>query len=168
MTLLAYVDVRPFLFVVGLPLFVALCLLVCWWAGARFKKSNVVLISSLVFSGIFLFALTGLGPFVDRKEIREHWMAWEIRPTPSQGMKEPEVVLSFVDFPGHFLGEYSAELANHLIDHGEQPVKVIFAVTSDYGRVRGFRVVEIAGLREWKSQWGYAGVTDSPQGSPWD
>jgi predicted PurR-regulated permease PerM len=168
MTLLAYIDVRPFLFIGGLPLFVGLSLLVCWLAKAKFKTSNVVLSSVLLFTLLFAFLLTGVGPFINQKEIREYMMTWEIKPHPSNGMKESEVVLTFVDFPDHYIGEYSDQLATHLRDKGDQPVKVIFGVTSDYGKVRAFHETEIAGLRKWKSEWGYVGSSGSPGKSPWN
>lgn len=78
-------------------------------------------------------------------------MTWEIKPSPSNGTKQSEIVLSFADFPGHYIGEYSDELAAHLRDKGAQPVKVVFEVTSDYGKVRGFHETEIAGLHDWES-----------------
>ena len=168
MTLLAYIDVRPFLFIGGLLLFIGLFLLVCWLAKTGFKKWKVALFSALIFTALFTFLLTGVGPFVDQKETREYWMTWEIQQTPSNGMKESEVVLSFVDFPGYYIGEYSDELVAHLREKGNRNVKVVFEVTSDCGQVRGFHETEIAGLREWKSVWGYAGTSGSPKKSPWD
>ncbi len=168
MTLFAYIDVRPFLFVGGLPLFIGLSLLVCWLAKTRFKKWNVALLSALIFTALFTLFLTGVGPFVDQKETREYMMTWEIKSTPSNGMKESEVVLSFVDFPSHYIGEYSDEMAAYLRKKGDRKVKVVFEVTSDYGKVRGFHETEIAGLTGWKSEWGYAGVSGSPSKSPWD
>jgi len=167
MTLLAYIDVRPFLFIGGLPLFIGLSLLVCWLANTRFKKGNVTLFSALLFTVLFTLFLTGVGPFIDQEEVREYMMSWETKPSSSNGMKESEVVLTFVDFPGHYIGEYSDELAAHLRDKGKQPVKVVFEVASDYGRVRGFHETEIGGLRGWKSEWGYAGSSGSPTKSPW-
>ena len=95
-------------------------------------------------------------------------MTCEIEPRPSKGMKQSEIVLTFVDFPGHYIGEYSDELAAHLRDKAGLAVKVVFEVTSDYGKVRGFHETEIGGLSDWESEWGYAGSTGSPKRSPWD
>ena len=95
-------------------------------------------------------------------------MRWEINPDPSDRIRESEVILSFVDFPGHYIGEYSDELAAYLRDKGNPEVKVVFEVTSDYGKVRGVHEAEIAGLHDWKSEWGYAGSSGSPSKSPWD
>lgn len=168
MTLLAYVDVRPLLFLVGLPLFIGFILLVCRLAKARLHKGMVALFSAVIFTALFTLLLTGAGPFIDQKQTREYLMSWEIKPTPSNGMKEAEVIFSFVDFPGHFIGKYSDELATHLREKDEPIVKVLFEVTSDYGKARGFHEIEIAGLRHWRSEWGYAGTSGSPGKSPWD
>lgn len=168
MTLLAFFDIRPFLFVGALPLFIGLSLLACWLAKTGFKKWKVSLWSALIFSALFTLLLTGVGPFVDQKQTREYSMTWEIKPAPSNGMKESEVVLSFVDFPGCYIGVYSDVLATHLRQQGDRKVKVVFEVTSDYGKARGFQVSEIAGLREWKPEWGYSGASGSQKKSPWD
>ena len=167
MILLGYIDVRPFLFVGGLPLFIGLSLFICWQTKTKFKKANVALISALLFTGLFTLLWTGIGPFIDEKETREYMMTWEIKEDPTNGMKQSEIVLSF-DFPGHFIGEYSNELAAYLSDKGEQPVKVVFEVTSDYGKVRGFLETEIAGLHEWESEWRYSGSSGYPRKSPWE
>jgi hypothetical protein len=111
MTFLAYVDVRPFLFLAGLPIFILLTILGCRLARAKVSKGKVALISSLLFTGLFAFFLTGFGPFVDQPEMREYMMTWEAKPPPSDGMGESEVVLSFVDYPDHYIGEYSDESA---------------------------------------------------------
>lgn len=116
MTLLAYINVYPLWFIGGLPLFIGLSLLLCWLAKARFKKSNATLFSALLFTVLFTLFLTGVGPFVDRKEFREYMMTWETKPHPSNGLKESEVILIFVDFPSHSIGDYSDDLAAHLLD----------------------------------------------------
>lgn len=165
---LAYFDIRPFLFIGGLPLFIALCLVVCCSARAGFGKWQVAVFAAVIYSVLFAFFLTGVGPFVGRKQVREYLMTWEVRPVPSNGMKEAEVVLSFVGFPGYFVGEFSDILATHLRRQPGREVKVLFEVTTDHGKVRGFRGLEIAGLRDWKPEWGYSGASGSPERSPWD
>lgn len=164
----AYIDIRPFIFIGGLPLFTGLFLLTGWLAGTRFRKRTIAIFSAVLFSILFSFFLTGMGPFIDQKEIREYMMTWVIKPEPANGMKESEVVLHFVDFPNDHIGDYSDELAAHLRRKGTQKVNVVFEVTSDYGKVRGFKAIEIAGLRAWRSEWGYAGSSGSGGPSPWD
>jgi hypothetical protein len=168
MILLAYIDTRPFLFVIGLPLFIGLALLGCWLTGRPFGKGKVSLMAALIFTALFTFFLTGFGPFVDQKETRQYLMTFEIKPGSASGMTESEVVLSFVNFPDYYIGHYSDELAAHLRKQADTRVIVLAEITSDYGKVRGTREVEIAGLRGWKSQDGYSGAKGSPERSPWD
>jgi len=168
MPILAYIDPRPFLFVIGMPLFIGLTLLGCWLTGKKFRKGKVSLLAALFFTALFAFFLTGIGPFVDQKETRQYLMTWEIKPNQASRNNESEVVLSFVDYPGHYVGIYSNEVADHLRHRGEPRVSVLFEITSDYGKVRGTREIEIAGLRDWKSVDGYSAATGSPARSPWD
>ncbi|MDF1849763.1 MAG: hypothetical protein P1U85_02935 [Verrucomicrobiales bacterium] len=168
MTTLAYIDVRPFLFLVGLPLFIGLALLIGRFAWRKAPKRTVAFFSTLLYTALFTLFLTGFGPFIDQEETREYLMTWELNEGGSDEKRETEVVLSFVDFPGYYIGEYSDDLAIHLREQANREVKVLFEVTSDYGKVRGFNATEIGGLREWKSEWGYAGTKGSPEESPWD
>lgn len=168
MTLLAYVDARPYLFIVGLPVFVGLALLVSRAVNTRLSKVTVVFSSSFLFAVLFTVFLTGVGPFIDQHETREFVMNWRIEPSSSNGMKEAKVVLTFTKYPGHFIGESSDELAAHIRKQGGPTVRVIFGVTSDYGTVRSFNAIEIAGLRGWKSEWSHAGTTGASSDSPWD
>ncbi len=165
---LAYIDVRPFIFIGGLPLFIGIVLLVGWLIGLKWKKGKVSLISFLIFTGLFTLFATSYGPFVDNKEMREYEMTWSIKTTPSRGMKESEIILRFVEFPHYVVGEYSDELATHLRENAGDKITARIRVTSDYGNVRGYSVREIAGLSGWKSEWGYASVSGFPEKSPWD
>lgn len=168
MPCLAFIDLRPLLFVGGLPLFVGLGWLACRVAGTGLKKRQVVLFSAPLYVLLFMLFFTGYGPFVDQKAVREHRMTWEVKPPGSGDLKQAEVVLSFVDFPGHFIGEHSDELAAHLRAKGEPQVKVVFELSSDFGKVRSIQVAEVGGLRGWKSAWGYVGSSGNAADSPWD
>ena len=167
MTILAYVEVRPILFLAGLSFFILLAFLVCRLTRATVSKGKVVVISSLLFTGLFVFFLTGYGPFINQKETRNYRMSWEIQPPRSDKVTQPEVVLSFVDFPGNYIRHYSDELARHLRAGVKEEVNVVFRVTSDYGKVRGYHAVEIAGLMGWRSEGSSGGTWGDPEKSPW-
>ena len=172
MIILSYIDVRPYLFLAGLPIFVLLVILVCRLAGVKLRKIWVGGIASLIFTGLFVFLLTGFGPFVAQEEIREYRMTWAIQPPPTGSkITQSKVVLTFVEFPAHFIYHYSDDLAQHLRTGGKEEVEVTFEVTSDYGKVRGFSEVEIAGLKGWKHDpegFGGGGVTGNGSApSPW-
>ena len=159
-------GVRPFLFVIGLPLVFLFTILGCWIAKARIEKWKVALFASAGFVALFGFFL--YGPFIGQIEKREYMMTWIIKPTSSNGMKESEIFLSFVDYPSYFIGGYSDEMADHLEKNGGEKVKVVFEVTLDYGKVRGYHEIEIAGLKNWQWIDGYGGSSGSPKQSPWD
>ena len=164
--ILAYIDLRPFLFVIGLPVVILLALLGCWIAKARIVKWKAVLFSTATFAALFGFFL--YGPFIGQTETRKHIMTWEIEPTRTNGINESKVILSFVEFPSYFIGGYSDEIATHLEKNGEEKVNVIFEITSEYGKVRGYRETEIAGLKSWRWIGGFGGSSVSPERSPWD
>ena len=163
---LAYFDLRPFLFVIGLPVVILLAILVCWIVKARIAKWRVALFTTATFAGLFGFFL--YGPFIGQTETREHIMTWAIEPTPSNRINETKVILYFVEFPDYFIGGYSDEIAAHLRKNGENKVNVIFEITSDYGNVRGYSATEIAGLKSWRWINGFGGSSGSPERSPWD
>lgn len=135
------------------------------------KKGGLSLLYVVIYNTSCLVLLTSAGPFVDQKQTREYWMTWDIKSESAIPATETEVVLSFVDFPCHYIGEYSNALANHLRQIGDRKVKAVFEVTSDFGKLRGFRSLEIAGLKGWKSEGGYTGSTHlngSTSASPWE
>ncbi len=172
MTILAYIDIRPFLFLGGLPVFILLVILVCRLAGVKLRRTWVGVIASLVFTGLFTIFLTGFGPFVSQKESREYRMTWDIqRPPSGSKITQSKVTLTFVDFPTHSIYLYSDELAQHLRTGGPKEVTVVFDVTSDYGKVRGYSEREIAGLKGWQIDpegQGGAGAVGDSEHSPWD
>jgi len=167
-TVLAYIDIRHFLFLAGLPIFILITVLGRRLTRSTVSKGKAAFISSLVFTGLFGFFLTGFGPFVGQVSTREYVMTWEIKPPSTLGTQESEVILSFVEFPNYFIGDYSDDLAEHLQANREEQVKVVFEVITDYGKVRGFSETEIAGLKSWRLERGFAGSEGEPSESPWD
>ena len=110
--ILAYIAIRPFLIVIGIPVVILIAILVCWITKARIAKWRVTLFATFSFAVLFGFFL--YGPFIGKTETREHIMTWAIEPTPSNRINEAKVILSFVEFPDYFIGGYSDEIAAHL------------------------------------------------------
>lgn len=165
---LAYVDLRPVLYLGGLPVWVCLVVLVVRMLRMKTPTGWVVAIAGLLFTALFVFFLTEQGPFIGQMKTRDFQMRWEIKQAQRDGLNEPEVVLHFQDHPGYYLGEHSRELAEHLRGRREALVQGRVIITSDYGISRGIRLIEIAGLSGWKSEWGYAGSSGSASRAPWD
>ncbi len=157
-----------FYFMVGLLGFICLSWLVVWWRRSTIDRGSLVFRATLLYTALFVFCCTGLGPFVDRESHRERMMTWDIKPSELKGITEAEVILAYVDAPGHVIGVYSDELAAYLRSRAKQPVKVVFRVRSDYGKVVSIMEIEIDGLREWKSAFGYSGMRGQAKGSAWN
>ena len=184
--LLAYIDTRPLIFVAGWLLVLLL------WLGARKIRGyrGPMLLSAVAihlgYGGLFILLATGWGPFVDQKEVRTMPMQWQIReesPTEAdrismEGMAEenvsdPQVILQFVSHPNHRLNMFSKDLASHLQALEQDTISVTFEITRDYGRMRGFSTLDIAGLKQWDTSRSFYEVSggrsdESENSDPWD
>jgi len=187
--LLAYIDTRPLIFVAGWLLVLLL------WLGARKIRGyrGPMLLSAvaihLSYGGLFILLATGWGPFVDQKEVRTMPMQWQIREeSPTEGGRismpgmtgiaeenasAPQVILQFVSHPNHRLNMFSKDLASHLQALQQDTISATFEITRDYGRMRGFSTLDIAGLKQWDiSQSFYevsgGGADESETSDPWD
>ncbi|MDG1890479.1 MAG: hypothetical protein P8L18_04130 [Verrucomicrobiota bacterium] len=168
MTFLAYVNMLPLIFVFGLVILLGLVLMLRRSMGIKSGKLKLLGVTSLIYTALFTFFLTEAGPFMGRTELQTFKMRWKIKQQNSQQTPTAEVLFSFIDFPGNHIGEYSDALAEHLRTGQKTEIDAVFEVTHDYGRMRGHSMVEVDGLREWPSEWGYARTTGSPETSPWD
>ena len=187
--LLAYIDTRPLIFVAGWLLVLLL------WLGARKIRGyrGPMLLSAVAihlgYGGLFILLATGWGPFVDQKEVRTMPMQWQIReesPTEAgrismEGMagiteenaSDPQVILQFVSHPNHRLNMFSKDLAGHLQALEQDTISVTFEITRDYGRMRGFSTLDIAGLKQWDASRSFyevsgGGSDESEDSDPWD
>ena len=104
---------------------------------------------------------------LEQTKTQEFQMTWKIDPTDKNG-ENSLVELSFVDFPGHFIGEYSNQLADHLKKEAKEEVPATFEITRGaFGNV-SYSVREIAGLKQWKACFSYGGTSGSPERSPFE
>ena len=104
---------------------------------------------------------------LEQTKTQEFQMTWQIKPE-DKNQENSLVELSFVDFPGHFIGEYSNQLADHLMNEAKEVVPATFEITRDaFGNV-SYSVREIAGLKQWQASYSYGGVSGSPEGSPFE
>ena len=166
--ILAYVDIRPILFILGVLVLLLVVYIFCRIKKKKDKFGKIFGLSFCVYVGLFTFFLTEIGPFVGQRDTREFIMTWKLVEEENSYYDQPHVVLEFKDFPGNIIGHYSKELFNHLEAQGTDQIKVIFSTVSDYGNVRGYSAESIAGLREWSREWSYGGTFGSPTSSPWD
>ena len=104
---------------------------------------------------------------LEQTKTQEFRMTWKIDPNDKNG-ENSLVELSFVDFPGHYIGEYSNQLADHLKKEAKEEVPATFEITRGaFGNV-SYSVREIAGLKQWKASFSYGGTSGSPERSPFE
>ena len=166
--ILAYVDIRPILFILGVLVLLLVVYIFCRIKKKKDKFGKIFGLSFCAYVGLFTFFLTEISPFIGQRDTREFIMTWKLVEEENSNYDQPHVRLEYQDFPGHRIGHYSQELLDHLEAQGTDQIKVIFSTVSDYGNVRGYSAESIAGLREWSREWSYGGTSGSPTSSPWD
>ncbi|MFM1767988.1 MAG: hypothetical protein RJA22_517 [Verrucomicrobiota bacterium] len=160
--MLAFIDLRPWVLLGAVPLAALLAVGLAVVARRRWPRVRVAAVAALGTAALLGFLF--YGPWVGQTEEQVRRMTWQVE-RGREGFAQAEVILAFVDEPGRMVGEFSDELAAHLARRGEAEVTVVLEVTRDYGQERGFRLKEVAGLRAWRSEWGYSGWR-SPEGRP--
>lgn len=104
---------------------------------------------------------------LEQTKTQEFRMTWKIDPEDKNG-ENSLVELLFVEFPGHYIGEYSNQLADHLKNEAKEEVPATFEITRGaFGNV-SYSVREIAGLKQWKASFSYGGTSGSPERSPFE
>jgi hypothetical protein len=104
---------------------------------------------------------------LEQVKSQEYRMTWKINPE-DKNQENSLVELSFVDFPGHLIGEYSNQLADHLKKEGKAEVSATFEISRGaFGNV-SYSVHEIAGLKQWAASFSYGGTSGSPERSPFE
>jgi len=166
--ILAYVDVRPILFILGVFLLLIGASIYCLVKKKRGKFGKIFGLSFCLYTALFTFFLTEIGPFIGQRNTREFMMTWKLVEEENSNYDQPHVRLEYKDFPGNRIGHYSQELLDHLEAQGTDEIKAVFSTVADYGKVRGYSALSIAGLREWSEEWSYGGTSGSPISSPWD
>ncbi len=164
MMLVAYFEIRPILYLAGIPIVCLLGWLVASALGRPVRLRYGLAIWA-IYSGLFLFFFHG--PFIGRESQASFDMRWTIAESPSMGQKQAEVILTFVDYPDHQVGEFSDQLANYLRQRADQVLPVTFTITRDYGRMRGFRLAQVGDFTGWQSSFGYSASSGSGLPSPW-
>lgn len=121
-----------------------------WRTFARVTVGVVTSVSVLFWGSIALF--TGV-----KREMRFD-MTWEYGQPVDACPGAKHVILRFKGYPDYAIGVCSADLGDYLEGRGGREVPVVFEVTRDFGRTRGFHEVQIGELRQWDACDGYASV----------
>lgn len=160
--LFAYSSMVP-IWLVGNLLLIAIAFAVATSVRNRrlgFAVAAVVIVPSVVFWGAFPF-VTG----VQRQMTFD--MEWSYGEKCESYPDADYIILRFKTHPNHYVGIVSRDLGKYLETLPSRDVRVVFDVTLDFGRTRGFHEVQIGELRSWNSLGGVAGVNGSSEPSPW-
>lgn len=124
--------------------------------GAFERNVGLFAFATPVLTGIVVASLTGV-----TREV-EHVMSWEYGKPRLERPDLPHVILRFVRFPCYRIGIYSKDVGAYLESRGAREVPVRFVVTTDFGKVRGFREKQIGDLRQWHAESSYYGQEWQP------
>jgi hypothetical protein len=148
------------------------------------KTRNFAL--GLAILGLLLLAWTFAG--ANRRVVRT--MTWYYAESSPQWPSSKHIVLTFVDYPHHFIGVYSPDLGTYLESLPGRQVQVVFEVSPVFGGMHGRDWINPAKLLElevgrlrgnlwhhtvqfgqrtyWHSDFSYSGREGNTKGSPWD
>jgi hypothetical protein len=96
-------------------------------------------------------------------------MTWRYEPLQNRPDLQ-HIVLTFVEYPNYHVGVYSADLGRYLESLPDDRVTVVFEVTRDLGKVRGYQEVQIGELSSWHEAGGHGGRSgnyDPAAPTPW-
>ena len=126
------------------------------------------IIGALIVLGVYVVSVSIVSKVLfNQKSHQTFQMSWLDKGSDNQH-KHAEVVLRFTDYPRHFEGIYSSDLADHLKESRTNPVPVIMEISSSFWCMQGHHAVQIGQLTHWKSVWSYSGVNGMKTNpSPW-
>ena len=130
------------------------------------KISNTPILAVPLLFAMLLLSSAACS-MLEQTKTQEFQMTWQIKPEDKK-QENSLVELSFVDFPGHFIGEYSNKLADHLKNEAQEVVPATFEITRDALGNVSYSVRQIAGLKQWKAFFAYGGTSGSPERSPFE
>ena len=97
-------------------------------------------------------------------------MRWKYGEPSKKFPDAKHIIMTFVDFPNHYMELYSPDLGDYLEKLGKDEVKVYFAVSYDptFNKITGYNEFQIGELKKWQNLYQVYGVTGDKDPSPWD
>jgi len=131
--------------------------------GSRTTATSLVTLAFVPSNAFWIaFAL-----FTGVKREMAFDMGWSYGENSSSYPDADHIVLRFKSYPNQVVGIYSRNLGKYLETLPSHDVRVIFEVTLDFGKTRGFHEIQIGEVRSWDSVGGYAGADGFSEPSPW-
>ena len=125
-------------------------------------KRNIAIFAAVFLAGIVTIWATQ----TDVKHRVSYQMIWRYSDPSTEASSSRHIILTFADYPHHFIEMDSPDVGSYLKSVGTDRVEVIFEITCDFGRVRSYTAVQIGELTNWRSHSGSGGgYPHTP--SPW-
>lgn len=127
-----------------------------------FFKRNIaffVLPTVLIF---FLAYQVGTGV----QTVVEEKMTWTYG-IPTEDTSRTHIIFQFANYPDYLIGVYSSDLSEKLKALGQDTVDVRIIVTTDFGVMRAFQVVQIGPITEWDGVVSYSVGASGVNTPPW-
>jgi hypothetical protein len=162
--MLAYASLLHFVLIGNLLLVGIAGAVAALTSGRRRRWALVITLLILILSVVFwgsLFLFTGV-----KREIGFD-MTWSYGNPAEHCPQSKHIILRFKCCPNHAVGIYSPDLGDYLETLPSHDVHVVFEITTDFGRMRGFNELQIAGLRSWQTCDSYYSVSGDSEPSPW-
>ena len=96
--ILAYIDVRPYLFILGVFLLLVGSFIYCRVKKKKGKFGKIFGLSFFIYFVLFTFFLTETGPFIGQRDTREFIMTWKLVEEKNTNYKQPHVRLEYKDY----------------------------------------------------------------------
>lgn len=131
---LAYIDVRPIILVIAIPL-----LLICAWICRRyfhFRNSYVAIAALWLFAFLTIYQFILYGPFVDQKRVVHAAATFKVR----EGGTSPVVEFLFKELPFGGLRTSDRDILAHVREIKALDVDIAVEITFDFGKPRGMNL----------------------------
>ncbi|MCE9613960.1 MAG: hypothetical protein K8T26_06755 [Lentisphaerae bacterium] len=167
MITIAYIDTRPFIYVLAIPTVLLASWIIGRLSSKRWNTAPIFGVLILLFTAAYGFFM--YGPYVGYTKMRTYAMTWHIGEPSPQFTNDTHVVLTFQEYPGYHIGYYSKALAEHLSSLNTNAVDVLIEMTMDYGKMRGYHEIDIGGFTNTMgAAWSYGGSHGNDSPSPWE
>jgi hypothetical protein len=132
--MLAYIDVRPWILIIAIPLL----FIGAWLIRRRFRPQAgyITILSLLLFGFLAAYQFILYGPFIDQHRVVSTPATWTVR----NDLSPPKVAFTFTKLPYGGLLTSDRDVLAHVSNLKSDTVSVSVELTYDFGRNRGMNL----------------------------
>jgi hypothetical protein len=132
--MLAYIDLRPWILIIGIPLMFIGAWLFC--RLIRPRAGYVTILALLLFGFLAAYQFVLYGPFIDQHRVTSTPARWTIR----NDLSPPKVAFVFTELPYQSLLTSDKDVLAHIANLKTDTVIVSVELTYDFGQNRGMNL----------------------------